>query len=262
MTAEMRVPRHHRASPACKGHELVDAACFHRTRDPRHHVSADEIVLARVGGQHVHAPRAGQPADDRHRFVAADLDGIQDLVGYVGEPGLLRNRQGPAERGSDQAAAGGQSRQAQKVSSSQVGHGSSLVSILRGASPLGLPDTRSRSPRRRLAPIAWLTRYRSFADIRQPHRSVTVTSVVRRLCADCHGEVNGDPAPPRNGSDIILRDSPVASQHRNPSRPLRDPVAGWCRWDGRGVQSPRHAARSPRRRQDPEPRVCRGRAVT
>src|SRR5262245_55426464 len=35
--------------------------------------------------------------------------------------------------------------------------------FLRGASPLGLPYTRSRSPLRRLAPIAWLTRSRSLA---------------------------------------------------------------------------------------------------
>ena len=33
----------------------------------------------------------------------------------------------------------------------------SLVSI-RGVSPLGLPDTRPRSPRRRLTPVAWLAR--------------------------------------------------------------------------------------------------------
>ena len=32
------------------------------------------------------------------------------------------------------------------------------VRCLRGASPLGLPDTRSRSPLRRLAPLAWLAR--------------------------------------------------------------------------------------------------------
>ena len=32
------------------------------------------------------------------------------------------------------------------------------TSLNRGASPLGLPDTRSRSPLRRLAPIAWLAR--------------------------------------------------------------------------------------------------------
>ena len=35
--------------------------------------------------------------------------------------------------------------------------------IIRGASPLGPPDTLSRSPRRRLAPFAWLARSRSLA---------------------------------------------------------------------------------------------------
>src|SRR6185436_19147150 len=35
--------------------------------------------------------------------------------------------------------------------------------IFRGASPLVLPDTRSRSPLRRLAPIAWLASRRSLA---------------------------------------------------------------------------------------------------
>src|SRR5262245_9974938 len=31
-------------------------------------------------------------------------------------------------------------------------------SLIRGASPLGLPDTRSRAPLRRRAPLAWLAR--------------------------------------------------------------------------------------------------------
>jgi hypothetical protein len=35
---------------------------------------------------------------------------------------------------------------------------------IRGASPLGLPYTLSRSPLRRLAPFAWLIRWRSFAS--------------------------------------------------------------------------------------------------
>jgi hypothetical protein len=36
-------------------------------------------------------------------------------------------------------------------------------SLIRGASPLGLPDTLSRAPLRRRAPFAWLTRCRSLA---------------------------------------------------------------------------------------------------
>ena len=39
-----------------------------------------------------------------------------------------------------------------------------VTSLIRGASPLGLPDTLSRAPLRRRAPFAWLTRWRSFAD--------------------------------------------------------------------------------------------------
>src|SRR5712691_530696 len=35
--------------------------------------------------------------------------------------------------------------------------------LIRGASPLGLPDTRPRAPLRRRAPVAWLARYRSLA---------------------------------------------------------------------------------------------------
>ena len=39
-----------------------------------------------------------------------------------------------------------------------VGRGELASSLSRGASPLGLPDTRSRAPLRRRAPIAWLAR--------------------------------------------------------------------------------------------------------
>ena len=37
------------------------------------------------------------------------------------------------------------------------------TSLIRGASPLGLPYTLSRAPLRRRAPFAWLTRCRSLA---------------------------------------------------------------------------------------------------
>jgi len=46
-------------------------------------------------------------------------------------------------------------------------------------------------------------------------------------------------------SDIIPRDAPLASEARNPARPLRDP--GRCRWHGRGVQIPRHTRSRSRR---------------
>ena len=42
-------------------------------------------------------------------------------------------------------------------------HHRTIISI-RGASPLGLPDTRSRAALRRRAPLAWLTRGRSLAS--------------------------------------------------------------------------------------------------
>src|SRR5262249_56234649 len=45
----------------------------------------------------------------------------------------------------------------------------SRSSLIRGASPLGLPDTLSRSPLRRLAPFAWLARTaRSPSDLDEP----------------------------------------------------------------------------------------------
>jgi len=52
-------------------------------------------------------------------------------------------------------------------------HMVALVHLLtiRGASPLGLPYTRSRAPLRRRAPFAWLTRYRSFALLRRAGRN-------------------------------------------------------------------------------------------
>src|SRR4029077_8484421 len=38
-----------------------------------------------------------------------------------------------------------------------------LFSLVRGASPLGLPDSLTRSPLRRLAPFVWLASLRSLA---------------------------------------------------------------------------------------------------
>jgi len=57
------------------------------TRYARHHLAADEMVLARAGGKHVHVLRAGQTSDDGHGVRAADLDGIEDLVGSIGSEG-------------------------------------------------------------------------------------------------------------------------------------------------------------------------------
>ena len=44
--------------------------------------------------------------------------------------------------------------------------------LIRGASPLGLPDTRSRAPLRRRAPIAWLTR--------------TLARAINEMASRCH----------------------------------------------------------------------------
>src|SRR5262245_41877231 len=57
--------------------------------------------------------------------------------------------------------------------------------LIRGASPLGLPYTRSRSPLRRLAPIAWLTRCRSFAT--DPRGFAPRTPLVLGVAIE-HGE--------------------------------------------------------------------------
>ena len=51
-------------------------------------------------------------------------------------------------------------------------HSAHDANLIRGASPLGLPDTLSRAPLRRRAPFAWLTRCRSFADAGQPRRGL------------------------------------------------------------------------------------------
>src|SRR5829696_7713852 len=45
-----------------------------------------------------------------------------------------------------------------------VAIGPQYSSLIRGASPLGLPYSVAHSPLRRLAPLRWLTRFRSFAE--------------------------------------------------------------------------------------------------
>ena len=50
--------------------------------------------------------------------------------------------------------------------------------IDRGASPLGLPYTRSRAPLRRRAPFAWLARCRSLACIRRAYICVLIAATV------------------------------------------------------------------------------------
>ena len=55
-----------------------------------------------------------------------------------------------------------------------------MTNLIRGASPLGLPDTRSRAPLRRRAPLAWLARHA------RSHRAASV-AFVRRLLVSSEG---------------------------------------------------------------------------
>src|SRR5262249_46382072 len=69
----------------------------------------------------------------------------------------------------------------------------SPLHLIRGASPLGLPHTLSRSPLRRLAPFAWLASQRSLASfsvVPARHGSLLVHRLRRRAFpaapAHCH----------------------------------------------------------------------------
>jgi hypothetical protein len=67
-------------------------------------------------------------------------------------------------------------------------------SFIRGASPLGLPYTRSRSPLRRLAPFAWLIRWRSFASRRAAGGLLVQPPVQLDLSQDVRPVLLVDPA--------------------------------------------------------------------
>ena len=56
--------------------------------------------------------------------------------------------------------------------------------LIRGASPLGLPDTLSRAPLRRRAPFAWLTR---CARSLTPPRAICERGAVSRIAVACVG---------------------------------------------------------------------------
>src|SRR5215471_12085457 len=57
------------------------------------------------------------------------------------------------------------------------------VKIIRGASPLGLPDCLSRSPLRRLAPFGRLASLRSLAVVGREERRVRVAALGSRALA-------------------------------------------------------------------------------
>ena len=84
MAAQIRVPGHGGAGVAGEGGELVDVAGILPPRDPLHHLAADAVILPGVVGQHVHALLPGKLPYHRHRFGAAHLDRVQNLVGYAG----------------------------------------------------------------------------------------------------------------------------------------------------------------------------------
>ena len=97
-------------------------------------ISGEDVFMGvqRSVRQFLHAGRPrreGQEQHARHRLSAVDHDPRRRLL-------LSPERHGAAIPG---------------------------VCLIRGASPLGLPDTLSRAPLRRRAPLAWLTRCRSFA---------------------------------------------------------------------------------------------------
>ena len=83
MAAQVDMSRHGCAGQASERHELVDVAGLNRPCDARHHLAADEMMLAPIRREHVHAARAREPADDRHRLLAAHLHGVENLVWKV-----------------------------------------------------------------------------------------------------------------------------------------------------------------------------------
>ncbi len=122
VTAAMEMPRHGGAGATGERRQLVDVGRIDGARGPRHDLAADGMVLARIGRQHVHAPRTGQPADDRPRLGAAHLDWIEDVVG--GLDGGLKSGSDriAAECQSEESRRGRQSRRAQKRAPATLTH--------------------------------------------------------------------------------------------------------------------------------------------
>ena len=83
MAAQVRVPGHRGAGVPGERGELVDVAGILAPGDPLHHLAADAVIFPGVVGQHVHALLPWKLPHHRLRFRAADLDGIQDLVGHA-----------------------------------------------------------------------------------------------------------------------------------------------------------------------------------
>ena len=79
--------------------------------------------------------------------------------------------------------------------------------LIRGASPLGLPYTRSRAPLRRRAPIAWLASLRSLAPGNDPRAHSVISRIARQ----------GLPA-----ANILIRGaSPLGLPYTRSRAPLR-----------------------------------------
>ena len=150
VTSTVHVPRHHRALPSAEHHQLVDVGGVDRSRHSRQHVpaGADELALPRR--QHVHAARAGKPADDRDRLSAAHLDGIQDDVRHVGGSLLARaEREGVAGAEPDQAGPGGRGADHQKAAAIVSAH--RLLLFVFKAAPREAREP-AYEPRRRCLP--------------------------------------------------------------------------------------------------------------
>src|SRR5262249_46173019 len=122
--------------------------------------------------------------------------------------------------------------------------------IIRGASPLGLPDTRSRAPLRRRAPFAWLTRCRSLAAPRRTTRSARPVDE-RDRCAGWPWLYTRDAAREHTGPDR----PPAASRFVRQARAAPDPDqrhdAGTNPALGGGTEAPRPARSAIGRRKRP-----------
>ncbi len=56
-----------------------------RAGDALHDLTADAVIFAGVGRQHIHALLARQPSDDRFGLRSAHLHGVENLVGHAGK---------------------------------------------------------------------------------------------------------------------------------------------------------------------------------
>jgi hypothetical protein len=141
VASAMHVTRHRCPGSSRERHELVDVGGFRRPCDSRHHLTADQVVLALFRGKHVHPTRARKAPDDRDGLLAADLDGVEDLVRHAGQ---LGRRHAVAGLQPDESGARRQPGGAKERAPIPVRHGSRPPAVR------GLPlFTKARFLRRR-----------------------------------------------------------------------------------------------------------------